>query len=215
MKSKLSHAVAGLALALILALVGASPSNGSSDTKEEAGSVVPAASDSRTAVTTRFDRRDASAKRLLDLAEAADNTHKFVRSPYANQARDILPEPKPAPAAQDESPAPAVAQPEPAAEPEPAPAPAPTGGVEGIIQRYFGPNTSKALAVARCESGLNPAAMSPGGGNHGLFQINNVHSGTFESVTGVPWSGRYDAEANTRFAKWLFDQSGWGPWACA
>jgi hypothetical protein len=56
--------------------------------------------------------------------------------------------------------------------------------------------------------------VSPGGGNHGLFQINNVHRGNFEEVTQQPWSEVYDPYLNTVFAKWLFDQSGWSPWAC-
>src|SRR5688572_19505642 len=65
------------------------------------------------------------------------------------------------------------------------------------------------------ESGGNPEARSPGGGNHGLFQINNVHRSSFEQVTGRPWeTGRYEADANTAFAKWLFDRQGWGPWTC-
>jgi hypothetical protein len=92
---------------------------------------------------------------------------------------------------------------------------APAGSVEAIIQRHFGAAAPAAIRVARCESGLNPRAVSPGGGNHGLFQINNVHRGTFESVTGAPWSAVYDAETNTRFARWLYGQQGWGPWACA
>jgi hypothetical protein len=105
-----------------------------------------------------------------------------------------------------------------AAEQAAAPAPAPSyaaGTVEGIIARYFGGQTQKALSVARCESSLDPGAMSPGGGNHGLFQINNVHSGTWVSVTGTAWSNRYDAELNTKFAHWLWSNQGWGPWACA
>jgi fused signal recognition particle receptor len=92
---------------------------------------------------------------------------------------------------------------------------APAGSVEEIIHRWFGASGAKAVQVARCESGLNPGAVSAGGGNHGLFQINNVHRGTFESVTGQPWSAVYSAEANTRFAHWLWSQQGWGPWACA
>lgn len=83
-----------------------------------------------------------------------------------------------------------------------------------IIYEVFGPSGGSAVRVASCESGLNPRAVSPGGGNHGLFQINNVHRGTFERVTGEPWASVYDSRANTRFAKWLYDQQGWGPWAC-
>jgi len=98
---------------------------------------------------------------------------------------------------------------------EAAQASAPAGSVEAIIQRHFGSAAGAAIRVARCESGLDPRAVSPGGGNHGLFQINSVHQGTFQSVTGQPWSAVYDAEANTRFARWLYGQQGWGPWACA
>jgi len=86
---------------------------------------------------------------------------------------------------------------------------------EWWIEHNFGPATDAAVRVARCESNLNPAAVSPGGGNHGLFQINNVHAATFEAVTGAPWaSGRYDAGKNAQFARWLYDSSGWGPWTC-
>ncbi|MGK2928628.1 MAG: transglycosylase SLT domain-containing protein, partial [Acidimicrobiales bacterium] len=102
--------------------------------------------------------------------------------------------------------------------PEPDPAPvqaAASGSVGDVIARHFGAAAGTATRIARCESGLNPGAVSAGGGNHGLFQINNVHRGTFESVTGASWSAVYDAEANTVFAKWLYDQEGWGPWACA
>ena len=61
---------------------------------------------------------------------------------------------------------------------------------------------------------MNPGAMSAGGGNHGLFQINNVHRSSFESVTGRPWADVYDAGANAQFARHLYDRSGWDPWAC-
>lgn len=74
--------------------------------------------------------------------------------------------------------------------------------------------TAQATAVARCESGLNPAAVSPGGGNHGLFQINSVHRDTFQRVTGRPWADVYQADANTLFARWLYDRQGWAPWTC-
>ena len=84
-----------------------------------------------------------------------------------------------------------------------------------IIHEVFGPDGDAAVSVADCESSLNPNAVSSGGGNHGLFQINNVHADDFASVTGRPWSDRYDARANTVFAKWMFDRSGWGPWACS
>lgn len=85
---------------------------------------------------------------------------------------------------------------------------------QAYIANVFGEKAGEATEVARCESGLDPTAMSPGGGNHGLFQINNVHRGTFERVTGQLWSAVYDPYYNSLFAKWLFDQQGWRPWTC-
>ena len=60
----------------------------------------------------------------------------------------------------------------------------------------------------------DPNAVSSGGGNWGLFQINTVHRDEFESVTGHPWSDVLDPYLNSNYAKWLYDQSGWQPWAC-
>ena len=86
---------------------------------------------------------------------------------------------------------------------------------EWWISHYFPEQYDKAANVAWCESRMQPDAVSPGGGNHGLFQINNVHADSFERVTGVPWeTGRYHPGINTRFARWLYDQQGWGPWTC-
>jgi Lysozyme like domain len=82
------------------------------------------------------------------------------------------------------------------------------------INDVFGPEAGAATRVAECESGMNPAAVSAGGGNHGLFQINSVHRGAFESLTGQPWTAVYDAQWNTKFAKHLHDQAGWQPWTC-
>jgi hypothetical protein len=85
---------------------------------------------------------------------------------------------------------------------------------EWHIQQIFGGASPEATRVAHCESRLDPNAVSPGGGNHGLFQINNVHQGTFTQVTGQPWSERYHPHWNTVFAKHLYDTQGWGPWTC-
>jgi hypothetical protein len=83
------------------------------------------------------------------------------------------------------------------------------------IQQAFGPAAPQATRVATCESGLNPGAVSPGGGNHGLFQINSVHRDQFARVTGRAFSPNvYDPQANVKYAKWLYDQQGWHPWTC-
>lgn len=87
--------------------------------------------------------------------------------------------------------------------------------VEGWIGAFFPGDYERARNIAWCESRLDPGAMSPGGGNHGVFQINNVHRRSFTQVTGQPWSAVYEAQWNVMFAKWLYEQEGWDPWACA
>jgi hypothetical protein len=82
------------------------------------------------------------------------------------------------------------------------------------IEQVFGRHAPAATRVAQCESSMNPEAVSPGGGNHGLFQINNVHRHEFTRVTGEPWSQRYSAYWNTVYAKYLYDRQGWRPWSC-
>jgi hypothetical protein len=87
---------------------------------------------------------------------------------------------------------------------------------QDAITQAFGPIADQAMGVANCESTLNPSAVSSGGGNWGLFQINTVHQGDFEAVTGHSWSEILDPYLNASYAKYLYDQSGgWGPWACA
>jgi Transglycosylase SLT domain len=91
---------------------------------------------------------------------------------------------------------------------------APAGSLESIIQRHFGSAAPTAIRIADCESSMNPNARSATN-DHGLFQINIVHRGQFEAVTGAPWSSVYDAELNTIYARHLYAQQGWGPWTCA
>jgi hypothetical protein len=113
------------------------------------------------------------------------------------------------------------APPAPAA-PAPAPAPAPgpvavsgppAGSVEEIILEVFGEHGQAAIGVARCESGLNPGAISRGGGNWGLFQINKVHRGRVEAM-GYRWEDVLDARVNTLVAHAIFSEQGWSPWGC-
>lgn len=102
----------------------------------------------------------------------------------------------------------------PAPAPTVPPAPAPSGSALDAIAAWFPDVYDQAVHVARCESSLNPGAMSPGGGNHGLFQLNNVHAGSFAAVTGQSWDARYNAYYNAQFARYLYNSSGWRPWAC-
>jgi hypothetical protein len=94
----------------------------------------------------------------------------------------------------------------------PLPPPAP-GSVEAVIAEVFGPNAQSAIGVARCESHLNPAAVSRGGGNWGLFQINRAHRGRVEAM-GYRWEDLLDARVNSLVAKSIFDEQGWRPWGC-
>jgi Transglycosylase SLT domain len=72
----------------------------------------------------------------------------------------------------------------------------------------------QAVEVARCESGLNPGAVSPGGGNVGLFQINRVHT-SWVNQLGYSWYQMYQPYQNAQIAAELWSQQGWGPWSCA
>ena len=114
-------------------------------------------------------------------------------------------------AAQAPAPEPAPA-PQPVAAPTPAPAPA--GSVEDAIATSFGDVYDQAIAVARCESGLDPNAVSRGGGNWGLFQINVVHKSRVEAM-GYSWDQILDPYVNAAVARSIYDDAGgWGPWGC-
>ena len=104
----------------------------------------------------------------------------------------------------------------PAASPGPA-SPGTCGGWGSSIKAAFpADQVATACRIMLCESGGNPSAVSPTN-DHGLFQINAPSwRGTFADVTGQPFDpGVYDPAANIRFARWLWGQSGWGPWSCA
>ena len=96
---------------------------------------------------------------------------------------------------------------------------APSGSVEQVIARAFerfgGGVVNEAIAVARCESNLNPRAYNPSGAS-GLFQVMPLWAEDYARVTGQPYyDGRYDAHANATFAAWLYGQSGtWRHWSC-
>ena len=85
--------------------------------------------------------------------------------------------------------------------------------VRDAIRREFPEQAAKAERVARCESGLRPNAVSPGGGNWGLFQINTVHRKLVASM-GYSWDQILDPYVNAKVARRLYNSSGWQPWAC-
>ncbi|CAN5767679.1 hypothetical protein BH24ACT4_BH24ACT4_18890 [soil metagenome] len=74
----------------------------------------------------------------------------------------------------------------------------------------------KALHVAQCESGLNPEAVSPGGGNWGLFQINRASWERTVNNMGYSWSQITDPYINSKVALHIFKSAGnsWSPWGC-
>ncbi|MBK5222053.1 MAG: transglycosylase SLT domain-containing protein [Acidimicrobiia bacterium] len=71
----------------------------------------------------------------------------------------------------------------------------------------------QAIAVAHCESTLNPGAISPGGGNWGLFQINSVHRARVNQL-GFGWNEMLHPWQNAQVAADIWAQQGWRPWSC-
>ncbi len=190
------RAALGLALALLLAATGTAAATGGGDDAAAEDGRVRIQADSEAVVfglltESLVSGGVASAPRSLaaSAAPVLDRAQSHVVA--------AVPEPAPAPPAAP-----------------PVPAPAAPGSVEAVIDAAFGPHAGAARAIARCESRMDPNAVSPTN-DHGLFQINIVHRGQFEAVTGAPWSAVYDPALNTRYARWLFDQQGWSPWVCA
>jgi hypothetical protein len=109
--------------------------------------------------------------------------------------------------------------PKPTATPRRQPTPPPTssGTVISIIQSVFGSYANDAIAVARCESGLNPSAVNHTsiGGSHasGLFQI--LYPSTW-NTTAQRANSPFDARANTLAAYEIFKRDGysWREWSC-
>ena len=86
--------------------------------------------------------------------------------------------------------------------------------VVSLIRETFPEDPNTAIAVARCESGLNANAYNPTNSNGttdgGLWQINDVHNSTLERM-GLD---KYNPEDATEFARYLYDQRGWKDWVC-
>lgn len=81
------------------------------------------------------------------------------------------------------------------------------------INKNFGSLSGTATQIATCESRLEAGAVSPGGGNVGLFQINRVNAGWIKSTLGYNWNQMTDPYVNARVAKALYNEAhGWSPW---
>jgi hypothetical protein len=64
-------------------------------------------------------------------------------------------------------------------------------------------------ALARCESGGNPRAVSPNGLYHGLYQFDR---GTWQGVGGSGVASQASADEQTYRAKLLYSKRGRSPW---
>ena len=87
------------------------------------------------------------------------------------------------------------------------------------VSSHFGDNDrllAQARRVVDCESRFEPRALNRSSGAAGLFQVMPQWASRYEQVTGVPYyDGRFDPQANARFARWLWQQSGtWSHWSC-
>ena len=73
----------------------------------------------------------------------------------------------------------------------------------------------EALRVSYCESRWDSGAYSSG--NYGIFQINAIHRGRLQSVSGGEGDDLarlFDPHINTQVAYSIWREQGWRPWAC-
>ena len=79
--------------------------------------------------------------------------------------------------------------------------------VEALIRATWPDHAEdRAVAIAKCESGLNPNAKNRTSSASGVMQLLAIH-----------WRGRFDpfnARANIAYAYRLWQSSGWSPWVC-
>jgi Lysozyme like domain len=84
-----------------------------------------------------------------------------------------------------------------------------------LIIEAFPEDSRAALAIAKCESGLNPKAFNPhnndGTTDGGLWQINTVHDHKLQKL-GLD---KFDPHDATEYARMLYEQNGWRDWVCA
>ena len=82
------------------------------------------------------------------------------------------------------------------------------------IRKTFPEDPHTAIAIAKCESNFNPNAYNPnnydGSVDRGIMQLNSVHDTKMQSLGLDPWN----PEDNLKFARILYDESGWIPWVC-
>lgn len=94
--------------------------------------------------------------------------------------------------------------------PSPPPAVGTVSDAEAAVRARFGPAGDKAVAVARCESGLRPHASS--GQYRGLFQISTRWHAARVARMGYTLDQLYDAAVNAHVAWAIWSEQGWRPW---
>lgn len=93
-----------------------------------------------------------------------------------------------------------------------------------VVAGWHGEHLEDALAVAECESTLQPHVIGDGGSAMGLFQIHwcnwtNECLDGFESrypnpLTYREWGKPLNAVHNAYLARIIFHRSGWNRWTC-
>lgn len=93
--------------------------------------------------------------------------------------------------------------------------------IEAQIRRTFPENPSGAVAVAHCESSLQPDAVGPAG-ERGIMQIHPVHIPGLIAELGYTWNDMFQVGPNLEVARAIYDDAArwhwygpWGPWTCA
>ncbi len=93
------------------------------------------------------------------------------------------------------------------------PSASPKQEVMQYIIEVFGDDADRAIWVAKCESGLRTNALNDKNRNgtvdHGVFQINSVHTKRFGSEFKTDW------KENVRVARKIQQEQGFKPWVCA
>jgi hypothetical protein len=88
-------------------------------------------------------------------------------------------------------------------------------GMIGGLSRRYGLSTSKALSVAKCESGFNPKAYNPAGPWAGVYQQDTDYWPERSKKYGHPGESVFNAYANVDVSLKMARKDGWGHWACA
>lgn len=85
--------------------------------------------------------------------------------------------------------------------------------VEEKIRAMFPEDQDRAVAIAKCESGMRPEAFNGknrnGSWDAGVFQVNSVHKYSKEYL--------FNVDNNLKVARKLYEARGntWGAWVCA